>query len=455
LTRFASGRPLLGVLFVLTLPLVTAKVRGADEIEYFSYLRSFVIDGDLEFGNEYQHFYDADPDGLAGFKATFLDLREPRTGRHINFAPLGSALLWSPFYFATHLGVLLARTVGVRVAADGFSWPYVAAVCYGSALYGLAGLLLLHDALRRFGRFAEPGASWAVAALWVGSPVLFYMTLAPAFSHAASLFVVSLLLWLSLRAHAHGTGLWDAAAIGSVGGLAGLVREQDVLFLSVPAVLLSFDLLKARRVFTLVGRLLAMAAGAALMFVPQLLAYRYLNGRFAPSTMVGRKLVWWSPHFLDVLFDPGHGLFLWSPLLLVSVVALFPDLATRRIIPAALLLALLLQVWINGSLESWTQAGAFGSRRFVSSTPVFAWGLAALVTAAIERMPALPVPAALIVFAWWNVSLMVQFGLRLMDRQKLEWPRVAVNQLTEVPPRLGHVAAAFLTDRERLAREAR
>ena len=57
-------------------------------------------------------------------------------------------------------------------------------------------------------------------------------------------------------------------------------------------------------------------------------------------------------------------------------------------------------------------------------------------------------------FAWWNVSVMVQFGLRLMDRQRLEWPRVAISQFTEVPPRLLRVAALFFTDRERLVREA-
>ena len=63
--------------------------------------------------------------------------------------------------------------------------------------------------------------------------------------------------------------------------------------------------------------------------------------------------------------------------------------------------------------------------------------------------------AALVLFVWWNVSLMVQFGLRLMDRQRLEWPRVAVNQVTEVPPRAARAAWLFLTDRERLVRETR
>ena len=111
-------------------------------------------------------------------------------------------------------------------------------------------------------------------------------------------------------------------------------------------------------------------------------------------------------------------------------------------------------MWINGALESWTQAGAFGSRRFVAATPIFAWGLAALVAAAWPRLGRVPVAAGLAFFAWWNLSLMVQFGLKLMDRQRLEWPRVAVNQFTEVPARIGRVAVLFLTDRERLVREA-
>jgi hypothetical protein len=63
------------------------------------------------------------------------------------------------------------------------------------------------------------------------------------------------------------------------------------------------------------------------------------------------------------------------------------------------------------------------------------------------------------VSVWWNLSLMAQFGLRLInhegDRQYLEWPRVARNQVTEVPPRLARTAFLFFTDRERLVREIR
>jgi hypothetical protein len=449
------GRGLLVALFVVTLPLVTPRIRASDEIEYFAYLPSLAFDHDLEFGNEYRYFYDRNPGGLALFKGTFLDKREPDTGRHINFGPVGSAVLWSPFYLAAHVGVLALRAAGLRFEADGLSAPYVAAICYASAIYGFLGLLLIHDALRRFGGVPDATAAWTVAALWLGTPVLYYMTLAPGFSHAPSLFAVSLLAWLWLRARAtEGGSLVQWIAMGAAGGLAGLIREQDALFLVIPAGWALWEGLRRGRVAEAVKRLAALGVTAAFVFVPQLFVYGVLTGRFRPSRMVSGKLDPTSPHFLQVLFDPGHGLFVWTPLLFAAFAGLVYAVLRRRDVVASLLtLAFLLQVWINGSLYTWTQGGAFGSRRFISATAVFAWGLAWAASAALPRLGRRAVATALILVVWWNVSLMVQFGLKLMDRQRLEWPRVAVNQLVEVPPRLGRAAWLFFTDRERLVHE--
>jgi hypothetical protein len=452
-----SGRRALVALFVLSLPFVTPKIRGADEIEYFSYLRSLSFDHDLEFGDEYAHFYAQDPQGLRGFKDTFLERREPDTGRHINFAPLGSALLWAPAYALAHLGVLLARALGSSVPADGFSLPYVAAACYASVLLGLLGLLLTHDALRRFGAADEGMATLAVAGLWLATPLLYYMTIGPAFSHASSVFAVALVVWLSLRAAARErTTALDWAAAGAAVGLAALVREQDGLYGLLPGGLLLVEAWRSRRPGDALAKAVALGGAAFACFVPQLLAYRVLNGHYGPSHLVARKMTWTSPHFLAVLFDPGHGLFLWSPLLLVATLGLLlPFDRGRGPTRAVLALAFLVQVWINGAVESWSQAGAFGSRRFVSATPVLAFGLAAALAWLRPRLGGRALAAALAVCVWWNASLMVQFGLKLMDRQRLEWPRVAVNQLSEVPPRLGHSLWLFFTDRERLVKEGR
>jgi hypothetical protein len=352
--------------------------------------------------------------------------------------------------------VSVARALGASVEADGFSWPYVAAVCYASAGYALLGLLLIHHGLVRAGGFTDLDAAWALGALWLGSPLLYYVTLAPGFSHACSLFAIALVvaLWLRLRARPE-AGLASWALLGAAVGLAGLIREQDALILVLPAAELARRAWRDKDWARALARGLALGAGTAVVFLPQLLAYRALNGALGPSRLVTQKMRYWSPHFLEVLVDPGHGVFVWSPLLLLATVGLV--VAWRRgggVVPA-LAAALLLTAWINGSVESWSQAGAFGSRRFVGMTVVFAWGLTALVEAARPRLKGAGVATVLGLFVWWNVSLMVQFGLRLMDRQRLEWPRVALNQVTLVPRELGRVGWLFFTDRERLVREGR
>ena len=56
----SAGWVALVLLFLASLPAVTARLYASDEIEYFSYLRSLWFDHDLSFQNEYQYFYDRD-----------------------------------------------------------------------------------------------------------------------------------------------------------------------------------------------------------------------------------------------------------------------------------------------------------------------------------------------------------------------------------------------------------
>jgi len=115
-----------------------------------------------------------------------------------------------------------------------------------------------------------------------------------------------------------------------------------------------------------------------------------------------------------------------------------------------LLAAFVAQVYISGAVDSWTQAGAFGSRRFVGATAIFAvWG--AFVFAALQpRIRKFGVAALASVFILWNVSLMIQFGIGLMDRQRLVWSEIVHNHVYEVPPRLLSVVGTYLWARHDL-----
>jgi hypothetical protein len=197
-------------------------------------------------------------------------------------------------------------------------------------------------------------------------------------------------------------------------------------------------------------RLVAFGAAAFVVFLPQLAVYNALYGRPWPAPQVENKMIKYSPHFFEVLFSTEHGLFFWSPILLLFAAAGLWMVKKDRVAGLVLLAAFVAQVYISGAVDSWTQAGAFGSRRFVGATPIFAiWG--AFLFAALEpRMRKFGVAALASFFILWNVSLMIQFGLRLMDRQKLVWSEIVHNHVYEVPPRLFSVAGSYLWAREDL-----
>lgn len=428
---------------VVTLALVSTKIRGADEIEYFSHLRSVVFDRDLDFENEYEHFYAANPVGLQAFKGTFLDRREAKTQRPINFAPVGSAIVWSPFFLTAHALVTVGALSG---PADGFSTPYTGSVAYGSSLLAIAGFLLAFHTLRKFLGVTEDLALLSVFAVWFGTPALYYMTVAPAFAHAPSIFAVSLFFFLWLRARDR-DGVFDWVLMGGALGLAMLIREQGALFLIAPGLDLALRLIKGD-VKRALERGAAVIGTTGVVFTPQLLAYHALNGTFGPTQLVQRKMDFLAPHFFDVLVNPAHGLLLWTPLLIVALAGLLRVIG--RLGPVGLFAALALvgQIYINGSVLSWHQAGAFGSRRFVDSTVLFVFGYAFGLMAFSPRVQKVFVVLAV----WWNLSLMMQFGLKLMDRQQLDWPGVAIRQVTEVPQRVFNTARLYFTDPESLVR---
>lgn len=450
LRRVDAGFLILAVVFVLSLPLVTTRIYGSDEIEYFSYLHSLWFDHDLNFLNEYQHFYDGNPTKYAQFKRDLIDKTEPATGLPLNVAPMGSGLMWAPFFAVADGVVHIARLTGSPVKADGYSAPYIWSITYASAIYGFLGLVLIYAVCRElFTRFAS---LLAVITVWLATPAFFYMYITPPMSHANSLFAVSLFVFIWYRTRKRRT-LRGWLALGAAGGLMMLVREQDGLFAIIPAVesawfyvdcLRNRDWAKARRL--LVGNAVLLLT-TVVVFSPQLLAYKVLNGHFGPSKTVSQKLLLDAPFALPVLFSPQHGLFVWSPILIFAVAGLFFLFRRDKMLAVCLLAAFLTQVYVAGSFKTWSMAGSFGARRFVNSTVIFIIGLAALLSVANKRVPRSALGGLAAVFIAWNLGLVVQFGVPLMDRQGLDLPKVTYNQFVVVPREIVSIAGRFLFHR--------
>jgi hypothetical protein len=424
----------LTLLFLASLPAVTARLYSSDEVEYFSYLRSLWFDRDVSFENEYQYFYDQRIAQSQDFHHTFLELQTP-TGRRINYGTMGCAVLWSPFYAAADAATRLMRAAGSDIPADGYSRPYVSAVAYGSAFYGFAAVVLSILAARRVVGSHAFGSGIAV---WLGTPLLFYMYVAPPFSHACSAFAVALFIFVWLRVRERWT-VAGAVGLGLAGALMAMVREQDLFFVLGPIFDAALAVLRRQnteyRIQSVVTAALAGGVAFALGYLPQLLAYKALNGKFGPSPLVTRKMYWNAPHALQVLADPEHGFFFWTPLAVLGVIGLvrLTTVGSVRRVALCMLVMLALQVYISGAVESWTVAGAFGQRRFVAVTILLVVGLAALKAASSRRPARLALNAAIALCVWWNVALMAEFGTSMMDRQRLEIRRNAYDAFVTLP----------------------
>lgn len=474
---------MLGIIlvFLLLLPLSTPRIYATDEVQYYAYLPSVFFDHDLDFQNEYEHF--ATIGMRHGDPAVYNALLRPRpddpplhpqTGKYRNLAPIGSAILWAPGFLAAHGVVLLARTLGATIAADGYSWPYIWSVCFLSAGYVLVGLLLTYRLACRF--VSRVAAALAVLSIWLASPLVFYTYIAMPWSHSVGffLFALFLTLWLwggeqqplaermATRSYVH----W--ALLGIVGGLMTITREQLGLLLLLPAVegLIAYarllghhpreggDEQRPKRLLQLMTGHMVFLLCLVIAVLPQLMTYQVLNGQPFPSTVVSGKLRGsggTSPHFFDTLFHPRHGAFLWSPLLLLGLIGLGWLVRRDWLLAWLLLLGFLVQTYINGSFgTTWHLSGSFGFRRLLDCTPVFALGLAMLVEQGRRWMGTWPVLMGAIGFVCWNFGLIAQWTfVRTELRAGLIWSHMLYYQVVEVPARVMGAFGDLLFNRDR------
>ncbi|HMO59578.1 MAG TPA: hypothetical protein PKA05_10140 [Roseiflexaceae bacterium] len=478
-----AGPLVILVLFLLLLPLATPRIYATDEVQYYVYLRSLRFDGDLNFENDYRRFAELNP--RSGIEGSLLqpDRIRQATGLYGNIAPVGSAIMWAPFFLLADLGVHLARAVGVGVEADGYSTPYILAVCYASALYGLFGLLLSYRLVRQYtGVFA---ATLAVVTIWLATPLVFYMYVQMPFAHATGFFLTTLFLtiWHATRSR---RSLRAWGALGLVGALMTITREQLGLFLLIPALeaLREYWLLLRNRprlppIRALFGHHLLFLSLFVIGLLPQLAAYQILNGEPRPAGEVSGKLNFCSPHFIDTLidYDPrpsnwcvpaeeavartpawSRGAFLWSPVLLPALVGLAWLWRRDAGLAGALLLGFLAQTYINGAFgTTWHLTGAFGFRRLIECTPIFVVGLALLIERSGLRFGrGVPLVVALLLIGW-NAGLVLNatiFNGETGLRRGLSWPDLFRWQI-EAPLKAAGKIGEILFDRCRFLENAR
>ncbi len=246
---------------------------------YYSYVRSLVLNKDLDFKNELEYFDEP--------------VRITKTGMVANKFSLGPAIFWLPGFLLTHL----------FAKGDGYGHLYQVLVGLTAVFWGILGLYFCFLLTKRY--FSEKTALLSCLAIWLGSNLFFYTAVDPLNSHAVSFFAASLFLYF-----------WELGKLGRLGflgGILGMIRLQDLIF-----VLPAGGFLLKKRI-----KIINFIMGIIIGFLPQVLVWKIIYGEItSPYLLEGGRFNWLGPKIFSVLFSRQNGLFYYSPILILGMLGL-------------------------------------------------------------------------------------------------------------------------------------
>jgi len=382
-----------------------AKIAGDDPPVYFDVGHALLFHGSFDLTPEFRRLKPS---------ADSATPVSPITGHQTSPFPVGYSILAVPF--------LAAGTVVDAIAgnpADGFSHYTILFYCLTNVVLTGLGLIALFTFLYQVASSWEgvsPGranilALAATFAVFFGTSVGYYAF--SQMSHAATFLTGSVFLawWWRVREQ---TGVRSWAILGLLAGAVSLARWQDIFFAGAP---LLFDLMAGWTVFSRrIWSRTVYAAAIALCWVPQMLQWKFMFGRYLTVPQGSGFFVFPPPFIPNVLFSTEHGWFIWTPLALIGVLGLIAGAFQAPRVFTPWIAAVALEVGLIASLPlSWHSGPAFGNRYLTSSAPAIGLGLLFLLCR-FARPVRVIVATAAAFCCLFSVLFAVQFRLDLIPK---------------------------------------
>lgn len=411
-------------------------VMQADSKGYYAYLPAIFIHHDPNIGFfdriERETYYNPD---------LFYDYRSAHNGRHIPKYFMGTAVVQAPFFLVAHLTTTV--TGGLN---DGYAKPYVVAVNLAAVAWVLLGCWALVQLLASYG-VRDPHIAFTLLAFTFGTNLFYYAVVAPGMSHAYSFGLMSLFLWKgrSVLLGARTRDLWKLAALW---GLIVLVRPVNGIVVLALAALVP----QGHRVGPLFRSLflnpVAISVAAVLALgIPflQLGYYKWATGEWLVYSYGEEGFQWTAPALFDFLFSYKKGAFVYTPLLLLSMLGLVPLYRAHRWAALAWAGFFTLLVYVLSSWWNWWYGGSFGSRVLVEFLGLFAllFGLLLSSSSARVRKVVMTLAVLLTVLCQVQTYQARYYQIHWEDMDKARYWKVflRVDQLGSLSPSSGHTKA--------------
>jgi len=362
---------------------------------YYAITRSLVKDKDIKFRNEF----------------TALNVTPTTTHQDYvwNMYPPGAPLFWMPLFIITDGFIYLTKLLSTpwgwfTLDTLGYGIVFQTAVAMSSIFLGTLGLYLIYQLLNDF--FSEKISLFTTIALFATTNLLFYTAVEPINSHAVSFFIAALFLFYFLK---YKTDKYYFFVLGIIGGVAGIVRTQDLLILIIPTiyVLQNFKF-KFKK---LSASFLLLTSGVLIAFLPQIIFWQKIFNTlwYSPYLDVGFNLL--KPRIIFVLFNTQNGLFTITPFIALAVAGTF--LVNKKLISLRniALPYFLLQLYLISSWGNYYQGGSYSIRMMISSYPFVVFGLAEIINILIKKISLQKTYTVIFLFILLNNILIIRYLL--------------------------------------------
>jgi hypothetical protein len=337
----------------------------SDGIGYYSYLPAFFIYNDLN----YNYFYTDTLDYVA-IRFGVGSFCYPVNNKAVNKYYCGEALAIAPFFVLADIITNLAGN-----ERDGYSFFYQASVAIAGLFYFLFGIWMLILFLRNQG-IKEINIALVVLLFFLGTNLFYYALEQPYMSHV---FSFSFLCWWlrnsDLQAKNPKLSRWFLLAF--IAGMVIIIRPVNaILLLSIFVVYPQLKDFKSQ-FLELLKKPLVLIFSIFIFFsiigIQSLLYYKAC-GKFWVDSYGNEGFNFASPEIWNVLFSFRKGLFIYTPILLLTFIGLFyfaKNYGKTRLF--ILFSILVLFIYVISSWWYWAYGGSFGMRPFVEVYPLFIW----------------------------------------------------------------------------------
>ncbi len=334
----------------------------ADGKGYYSYLPAIFIYNDLNFS-----FFDKIEKEKYYNKNLYYDYRSSGHGRVIDKYFCGTAVAELPFFAIAHIYAKV-----LKLDADGYSKAYPVAVSVAALFYLFIGLLFLNLTLKKY-LINEWYISLTLITAVFGTNLFYYTVGEPGMSHIFSFAFISMLIFYSKQYFSTYNKKY-ILIIAIIFGMVVLIRPVNGLILTILPFIAGSSRSLKKGLTEIYYQKFRLALALVLFFgiiSIQTIIYKISTGYFFIDSYGAEGFNFLSPHIFNILFSYKKGLFLYTPIYLVSLTGGYYLWKNSRFEFYTVFGFLFLITYIFSSWWMWYYGGSFSSRVYVEYIPVF------------------------------------------------------------------------------------